>query len=437
MVRWFVALVRTMSKLAPWFVFSVVMLCGKAAVAEPQEPQTDDRSAALKVFLDCGSCDLNYFRTEVTFINYVRDRADAELHVLVTTQGTGGGGTEYTLKYIGLGRFAGVDQTLKHFATRTQTDDERRAGLLARFRLGLIRYAAETTLASRLKISFDSPSPQKAAADVSNDPWNFWVFGLSANGSIEGQESGNERQIESSISANRTTAAWKLNFSASGEFSREEFVLDEGETFTADARRIDANALVAKSVTAHWSLGAVGALQSSIFSNYDLRTRLGAGVEYDVFPYSESTRRLLALLYTVGWERANYQETTLYGKDEENLLDHKFETTLNLRQPWGSASASFEMAQYLSQPSKYRLSVDGGLEVRLFKGFSVEMFGEASRRRDQISLRRGDASNEEILVRQRELATGYQYDIGFGVRYSFGSIFNNVVNPRFRNAGGF
>jgi hypothetical protein len=424
-----------MPKLVPWCAFSLHMLCADIVVA--QDPQRDDRSAALKVFLDCGSCDLNYFRTEITFINYVRDRADAEVHVLVTTQDTGGGGTEYTIRYIGLGRFAGVDQTLKHFAAQTQTDDERRAGLLARFRLGLIRYAAETTLASRLKITFDSPSSKEAAADVTNDPWNFWVFGVNANGSIEGQESGSEKDIEASISANRTTEAWKMNFGASGEFSRESFVLDDGDTFTADARNIEANALVAKSVNPHWSIGGIGAVQSSIFSNYALRTRLAAGIEYDLFPYSESTRRILALLYTVGWERADYEETTLYGKDEENLLDHKFETTLDLRQPWGGASASFELAQYLSQPSKYRLSVEGGVEVRLFKGFSVEMFGEASRRRDQLSLRRGDATNEEILVRQRELATGYQYDFGFGVSYSFGSIFNNVVNPRFRNAGGF
>jgi Protein of unknown function, DUF481 len=425
-----------MSRLASWCAFTLLMLCAEAAGAGPQQPSSDDRGGALKVFLDCGACDLNYFRTEITFINYVRDRTDAEVHVLVTTQDTGGGGVEYTLQYIGLGRFSGVDQTLKYFATQTQTEDERRAGLLARFRLGLIRYAAETTLASRLKVTFDSPS-KRAATDVSNDPWNFWVFRISGNGSIEGQESENEKQFETSLSADRTTEAWKLNFSASGEFSREEFVLDEGETFSADARNIEANALAAKSVTPHWSVGAVGAVQSSIFSNYDLRTRLAAGAEYNVFPYSQSTRRLLAFLYTVGWERANYLETTLYDKDEESLLDHKFETTLNLQQPWGSASASFEMSQYLSQPSKYRLSVDGGMDIRLFKGFSVEIFGEASRRRDQLSLRRGDATNEEILVRQRELATGYEYDFGFGISYSFGSIFNNVVNPRFRNAGGF
>ena len=77
------------------------------------------------------------------------------------------------------------------------------------------------------------------------------------------------------------------------------------------------------------------------------------------------------------------------------------------------------------------------MDVRLFKGFSISLDGSVSKRRDQLSLRRGEATSEEILVRQRELATDYAFDFGFGISYSFGSIFNNVVNPRFRNAGGF
>ena len=420
----------------PFAVAAVVCLLLTPVMAAAQATQAFDRAGALRVFLDCNSCDENYLRTEITFINYVRDRADADVHVLVTTQGTGGGGTEYTIKYIGLGRFAGSDQSLTYVSAQTNTDDERRAGFAAQFRLGLVRYAADTPLASRLKVTFDAPEA-KANAEPQNDPWNFWVFGIGASGNLEGQESGNENRVRASLSANRTTDAWKLNFNAFGNYGKEEFVLEEGDIYTSISRNIQANGLVAKSLTQHWSLGVVGALESSLFSNYDLRTRVGGGVEYDLFPYSESTRRILTLLYTLGVETANYHEVTIYDKLSETLLDQRLETTLNLRQPWGSASASFELAQYLSQPDKYRLSTFGNLEVRLFKGFSVEMFGEASRRRDQLSLRRGDATNEEILVRQRELATGYQYDIGFGISYSFGSIFNNVVNPRFRRAGGF
>jgi hypothetical protein len=75
------------------------------------------------------------------------------------------------------------------------------------------------------------------------------------------------------------------------------------------------------------------------------------------------------------------------------------------------------------------------MNVRLFKGFSVNLFGEFSRTRDQVYLPRGEASTEEILLRQRQLLTGYQYSFEFGFSYTFGSIFNNIVNPRFGGGG--
>ena len=412
----------------------LVVLCPAPATA--QDAPAADRTGALRVFLDCAQCDENYLRTEITFINYVRDRADADVHVLVTTQPTGGGGLEYTIKFIGLGRFAGVDQTLPYVSAQTDTEDQRRIGFAASVPSRADSLCGGNAACLAPEGDLRRAEGHAAAATVA-DPWNFWVFRVGASGNLEGQESENENQVSASLSANRTTEAWKLNFEAEGEYGEEEFVLDEGEIFTSISRNIEADALVGKSVTQHWSLGIVGALESSIFSNYDVRTRIAPAVEYDVFPYSQSTRRLLTMLYTIGVEAADYMEVTIYDKTSETLPDHRFETTLELRQPWGSASASFEAAQYLSQPDKYRLSTFGGVELRLFKGLSIEFFGEASRRRDQLSLRRGDATNEEILVRQRELATGYEYEFSFGISYSFGSIFNNVVNPRFRNAGGF
>jgi len=132
-----------------------------------------------------------------------------------------------------------------------------------------------------------------------------------------------------------------------------------------------------------------------------------------------------------------FASAVAFDKTEENLADQRLEASLSLNQPWGNAFASAQIAQYLTALDKYRISGIAELEIRLFKGFSVEVFGELSRRKDQIYLPKGEASTEEILVRQRELATGYQYDINFGINYSFGSIFNNIVNPRFRHAGGF
>ncbi len=47
-----------------------------------------------------------------------------------------------------------------------------------------------------------------------------------------------------------------------------------------------------------------------------------------------------------------------------------------------------------------------------------------------------DATDEEIVVRQRQLATSFRYYTSFGISYRFGAIFNNVVNPRFGGGEG-
>lgn len=51
--------------------------------------------------------------------------------------------------------------------------------------------------------------------------------------------------------------------------------------------------------------------------------------------------------------------------------------------------------------------------------------------RDQIYLARGKLSDENTLLRRRQLASKYSYHGGVGLSYTFGSIFNNVVMPRF------
>ena len=410
------------------------------AFAQQDPAVAGSRTDALRVFLDCSSCDESYMRTEVTFINYVRDRVGADVHVLITTQGTGSGGTEYTLKYIGLGRFQGVEHTLTLAVPQIATSDERRKQLTETFKLGLVRYVAETPLLSRLKLTFDEPKGQATAAAV-DDPWNYWVFRVGGSGDLEAEESEESVGISASFSANRTTENWKINLNGFAEYEEDRFDLEDEDdggprTFIAVRRQTEARALVVKSLNDRWSYGGTAVFLNSTFQNYDLRTRFAPGIEYNFFPYSESTRRIFTLFYSAGVQTADYTEITIFDRLSETLFDHAFEASMALRQPWGTASGSFEVQQYLNRDSKYRINAFGSVDVRLFKGFSLDVFGSASRRRDQFSLRRGEATTEEILVRQRELATGYQLEIGFGFSYSFGSIYNNVVNPRFRNVGG-
>ncbi len=415
---------------------AIVLLAAPAAAQEIAPSAV--RADTIRMFLDCGHfCDESFLKKEITFVDYMRDRKDADVHVLVTTQSTGGGGTEFTFKFIGLGRFAGVEQTLKHVSPQTATSDETRKAIADVLKRGLVRYVSETPLARHLKITFADPGAgATTAADSKKDPWNLWVFRTSVGGSFNGERSTKSRSFRGSGSANRTTDDWKLSFSVSSNYSSNQFKLSETETFKSISRNSDASALAVKSLTSHWSAGLVGSASKSIFLNYDLRTRIAPGIEFNVFPYSQSTRRALTTQYTIGVNRFDYKEITIFEKEKETLLDHKLGTSLSLRQPWGTASGSVDFTQYLSKPDKYRLTAFAATNVRLFKGFSFNVFGQASKTRDQFNLRRGSALPEEILVRQRQLASGYTYFMNFGISYSFGSIFNNIVNPRFGGGGG-
>jgi hypothetical protein len=59
------------------------------------------------------------------------------------------------------------------------------------------------------------------------------------------------------------------------------------------------------------------------------------------------------------------------------------------------------------------------------------MNAQYARIHDQINLAKGNVSQEDVLLQRRQLATSYEYYGSIGIRYSFGSIYTNVVNPRF------
>ena len=53
---------------------------------------------------------------------------------------------------------------------------------------------------------------------------------------------------------------------------------------------------------------------------------------------------------------------------------------------------------------------------------------------DQIYLAKAGLTRQEVLLRQGQLATSYSAFLFAGLNYTFGSVLNNVVNPRFSGA---
>ena len=171
--------------------------------------------------------------------------------------------------------------------------------------------------------------------------------------------------------------------------------------------------------------------ESSTFQNTALAVSFEPAIEFDVFPYSEATRRLLTLQYAVGPRFVRYEEETIFEKERETLLRHALAVTLDRREKWGTSRLRVGTSQLLNDPSKYRVEAAADASIRIAGGLSFIVELEAARLRDQLYLPRRGATTEEILLRQRQLASSYQYDVMVGITFRFGSLYNNVVNPRF------
>jgi hypothetical protein len=407
-----------------------------SAQAAPSAPA--QAVEALRVFLDCNTfCDFDHLRREITYVNWVRDRQDADVHLLITSQSTGGGGQQYVLKYIGLRSFRGTEHEVRFSTRQSDTDDEIRKQQTQRIGLGLAFYVAGGSLADRVRLTYTAPAAgDTAASQAPRDPWNFWVFRASANAQLSGESQSKRNNIFASLRADRVTERWKFRTSLSGSRNHSSFQLSDSSTFSSTTKSYTLSSLLVRSLGDHWSVGVQGNGLRSTRNNYDLQASFTPGIEYNIFPYKESSRRQLVLIYALGLSYSNYRDTTIFDKLKETRPTQSFTAAAEATQPWGSLFAQLRASNYLDDFSKNRFSIDAYCSVRLLRGLNLNVNGGYSRVHDQLSLLKAGLSDEEILLQLKQLKTSYYYYSSVGLSYTFGSKFNNVVNPRFNNSGG-
>jgi hypothetical protein len=308
----------------------------------------------------------------------------------------------------------------------------RRRDVLRTVQVGLLGFSARDGMPGDLRVNV--AGAEAGASAPPSDPWNFWVYRVSGQGSYEAEETNNEKSWEFGVSADRVTDNWLLSFGAQFDTRTEEFTLDdedEDEPLTVVRRERRADWFLAKSLGHHWSFGIDGDLESSTFGNVKFATEALPAIEFNLFPYEQYASRQLRIMYGIGVQHARYNEITLFDRLRETRPRQEFSVTLDQREPWGTLQSSVEWSQYLHDMSRNRLEFEAEVSLRLLRGLSLDIEGQASRIRDQLSLPRRGATPEEVLLRVRELQSGHEVALTVGVSYSFGSIFNNVVNPRF------
>jgi len=405
-------------------LFLVFFVCQVQSFA--QENSTGD----LKIFLDCNSCDNTFIKQNLGNVQFVRDQSLGDVHLFFVTQSNGSGGRQYDVDFIGKNSFELIKYKLSFSTDTNMTRDDVRNRILENIKLGLVRFWIEKGTLDGISVSAPSPVIEEEEKIEVVDPWNYWVFRIGANGWFNGQESSNSSNLNFNVSAKRVTEKNKFSFRVGFNENKSTFTFDGDDIVSINSGKSIRISDVL-SINDHWSYGFFGNIGASTFGNYDLYWSFKPAIEYNFFKYEESAKKQLILSYRNGIRYNDYIERSVYAMNAEYLWEHSISLGGSVRQEWGNINGEASFDQFLHDTTLNSLNFYLGANIRLFKGFNFNVGGNYRITRNQINLPAGDVSLEELLLQQQQLESGYNYFFNVGISYSFGSIYNTIVNPRF------
>lgn len=391
-----------------------------------KENVKDIQSDPLKVYYDGGGSLFSFLRNDINFVQFVRNPLDAQILLQINSQSTGNSGKKYSLYFTGQTVFENINDTLITTIPANKSDAERYNEIVRVVKLGLVAYINKTPYNKFLKVVF-----QKSVEKVpEEDKWDSWVFSIGLNGSIEGEEAKREFLYEADLDVNRVKEDSKIKINGSFSNELKEFEEDD-EISTNHKRNRMLSVLYVNSVSEHFSAGMSGKVKSKTYENLHTGFYIAPAVEYNIFPYNESIRKNFTFLYRIGYSFNKYYRSTIYMKEKENLFNQSLKIDYELKEIWGELNMYLAASNYLHDFNKNRIDFRTRVSFRLSGSFFFNVLLYASYVNDQLYLPSKEASLEDILLNQIELSTRYQYELKFGVRYTFGSIYNSVVNTRF------
>ncbi len=391
-----------------------------------------DVGIRLSVFLDCDYCDESHIRSELDFVNYVRDPGQADVHVFVTTSFTVLSGRQYELSFIGRGPYEGSELNLTRILSSDASAEDRRATINEALRLGFAPFIGYDDVSDVYSLSYLERESAEAEQLLTRDPWRHWVFNL-YGGDFELDLESNRIVFDSrwGFYADHRSEDWKVRIRPYFNYDLVQIQRDNRPDIRSSITRHGLDSYMIRSLGSHWSAGLFVDYVTRNDRNLKHWVSIVPGVEYSLFPYQAATRQAITFVYRIGIQYADYFETTIFGEIQEWLPRHELDATVAIRRPWGDIFSGLEGSQYLHDLSKQRAELFASLSVRLFEGFSLEFQGSFEMIRDQLSLPGGELLLEEILLQQRELATDYYASTSIAFSYTFGSKYANVVNTRF------
>ncbi|MCF8363580.1 MAG: hypothetical protein K9G70_13260 [Prolixibacteraceae bacterium] len=383
----------------------------------------------LKVYIEGSNVDFDYIRRNVRFVDFVNDPKVSDVHVIVTRNFTGGGGINYMLNFYTKRLSQIGDITLNCISSPGDTDDVIRECMTRALKLGLMPYVNETRDGDTVDILYTKNDLRSDSISTMEDPWNQWVFRVSANGWFNLEESIKKLNYSFNVRADKVTEQYKIRASYYMRDKIEE-IENDGEWLSSINKHKSGRVQSVYSLSERWSAGVFLSYFQSTFWNtrnsYDFKPAL----EYNFFPWDISDKKRFTVSYFAGLEMKDYYETTIFNKDDENLWEQNLKINFEVIQPWGEIETRLEGSTYFHDVSKNSVTLSSDLSIRIMQGLSVNFNFGAQNVHNQLYLPAEEVSLEDVLLGNKKLPSTFQLWGGMGIRVQFGSLYNNVVNNR-------
>lgn len=391
----------------------------------------NENSNIPKVFLICEFCDIDFYKNEIGHLLFVRDQRMADFTVLFRLINTGSGGYEYGLEFSGRNTYEGITTIEKFNSTPNMSQNDIREGLLAALNKGSLHYLIRSPLASQIRYEISGINNQQPA-DSMRDKWNLWIFNINANIFGNGQEYMNNFSLGANFTANRTSE--KNLFEAGFWYNKNRSVykLDGMEPIKYSILSYGIYSQDAVSLGKHWAVGYNTGIYSETVSNLKSNLIVAPTVEYNVFPYSEAMKKQFRFNYQLGFSQAQYVDLSYRNRMSDLFLSQSLTIRYQLVKNWGNIGMGLGFKHLYDNENFYNLNFSPSVTWNIVKGLNLSIFGSYSVLRDQYFLKLEDVTSTEVITGQIQLKSAFNYFLSMGINYSFGSIYNNVVNVRFR-----
>jgi hypothetical protein len=252
---------------------------------------------------------------------------------------------------------------------------------------------------------------------------------LSGSYNNDKEESRKTNRYEIQFEIDKLTEDWRIGMEISRNESNRKFISND-DVYISKRKTTSFRGRVIRSISDHFSAGIFFGAYQNTYENIDFNRYIEPAFEYSFYPYKDVLSKEITLAYRIGTGKRNYIEKTIYGYETQKLTSQKLSLNVRFRQKWGNISSYLNATQFLNDGTKKRLSLRSDLDIRVFEGLAVRFSGNINLIREQYSLAAGTTSIEELLLQQRQIATDYKTNFSIGLSYTFGSMYNSIINTR-------